>query len=132
MKDPVTGWFGVKQYSNKKAKTIAKLVETTCLVRYPWPVEITYDWGGEFLGHECKSSLTEQEYGIKKKPDSSGNPQANVTMEQVHQVLGNIVRTYNLQETYVDDAEPCMGILATEDFSVRSTYHRTKQKLWAN
>ena len=72
--------------------------------------------------------MTEQEYGIKTKPDSSGNPQANVTMERIHQLLGNIVRTYNLQETYVDDAEPCMGILATEDFSVRSTYHRTKQK----
>ena len=34
----------------------------------------------------------------------------------------------NLQETYVDDAETWMGILATEDFAVRSTYHRTKQK----
>ena len=40
------------------------------------------------------------------KPASSGNPQANSTIEQNHQVLGNIVRTYNKQKTYIDDANP--------------------------
>ena len=39
---------------------ISKLVETTRLVLYPWQVEITYDRGGEFLGHEFKSSLIEK------------------------------------------------------------------------
>ena len=33
---------------------IVNLVETMWLVRYPWPVEITYDQGGEFLGREFK------------------------------------------------------------------------------
>ena len=41
--------------------TIANLVETMWLVRYPWAVEITYDQGGEFLSHEFKNSLIEQE-----------------------------------------------------------------------
>ena len=41
--DPITGWFEVTQYSDKKAMTIANLVETMWLDRYPWPVEITYD-----------------------------------------------------------------------------------------
>ena len=40
---PVTGWFEVAQYSNKKVMTITSLVETTWLVRFLWPVEITYD-----------------------------------------------------------------------------------------
>ena len=40
---PITGWFEMKQYSDKKATIIKKLVETTWLVRYPWPVEITYN-----------------------------------------------------------------------------------------
>ena len=35
--EPATGWFEVMQYSNKKETTIANLVETTWLVRYPWP-----------------------------------------------------------------------------------------------
>ena len=68
-----------------------------------------------------------QEYGIKIKPASSGNLQAKSTIEIIHQVLGNIVRTYNLQEIYVDDADSWMGILAAAAFAVRSTYHRTKQ-----
>ena len=36
--DPVTWWFEVIQYNDKKAMTIATLVETTCLVQYPWPL----------------------------------------------------------------------------------------------
>ena len=43
MIDPVTWWFEVTQYRDKKAMTIVNLVEATWLVRYPWPVEITYD-----------------------------------------------------------------------------------------
>ena len=108
--------------------TIKKLIEMTWLVRYTWPVEITYDQGGEFLGHEFKIILMEQEYGIKTKPDSSGNTQANKTIKQIYQVLANLVHTYNLQETYVDDTNPCMGILSAAAFMVRSTYHRTEQK----
>ena len=49
-------------------------------------------------------------------------------MERIHQVLGNVVRTYNLQETYVYDADPWMGILSTADFAVQIMYHQTKQK----
>ena len=49
---PITRWLEVTQYSDKKAMTIANLVETKWLVRYPWPEEITYDQGGEFLGHK--------------------------------------------------------------------------------
>ena len=43
MIDPITRWFKVTQYCDKKAMTIANLVETTWLAWYPWPVEITYD-----------------------------------------------------------------------------------------
>ena len=32
MIDPITGWFGITQYKNKKATKIANLVETTWLV----------------------------------------------------------------------------------------------------
>ena len=56
MIDPVTRWFEVTQYSDKKSMTIANLVETSWLVWYPWPVEITYEQGVKFLGHEFKKS----------------------------------------------------------------------------
>ena len=38
MIDPVTGWFEITQYNDKKYMVIANLVETTWLVQYPWPV----------------------------------------------------------------------------------------------
>ena len=44
--DPVTGWFEVTQYSDKKEMTNASLVEITFLVWYRWLIEITYDLGG--------------------------------------------------------------------------------------
>ena len=44
--DPVTGQFEITQYNDKKAMTIANLAETKWSVKYPWPVEITYDQGG--------------------------------------------------------------------------------------
>ena len=91
-----------------------------------------YDRGGEFLGHRFKNSLIEQEYGIKTKPASSRNPQSNATIEIIHQVLGNLICTYNLHDTYVYDADPWMGILATAGFAVRATFLRTKQKFRAN
>ena len=55
--DPVNEWFVITQYRNKKTMTIANFVLNTWLVRYPWPVEIIYDRGGEFLGHDFKNSL---------------------------------------------------------------------------
>ena len=40
--NPVTGWFEITQYVDKKEITIANLAETTWLVRYLWPLEIMY------------------------------------------------------------------------------------------
>ena len=70
--------------------------------------------------------MIEQEYVIKTKPACSGNPQANAIIEIIHKVLGNLIRTFNLHDTYVDDAEPWMGILASAAFAVQSKYHWTK------
>ena len=43
MIDFVTGWFELTQNNDKKATKIANLVENMSLVRYSWPIEITYD-----------------------------------------------------------------------------------------
>ena len=60
MIDHVTGWFKITQYNDKNEITIAYLVETRCLTRYPWPTKITYDQGSEFIGHEFRKSLIEK------------------------------------------------------------------------
>ena len=43
MIDTVPGWFEVVRYDDKRAITIANLVETMWLSIYPRPIEITYD-----------------------------------------------------------------------------------------
>ena len=45
MINPVTGWFEVAQYNDKRATEIANLVESTWLSIYPIPMDITYDQG---------------------------------------------------------------------------------------
>ena len=71
--------------------------------------------------------MIEHEFGIKTKPSSFGNPQANAIIERIHQVLGNLIHSFNLHDTYVDDADPWMEFLAAAALSVRATYHQTKK-----
>ena len=81
MIDPATNWFEIAKYDNKKAATIADLVEQTWLARYPRPSIITYDKGKEFLGHAFKNSLISNMYGIKAKVSTKANPQSNAIIE---------------------------------------------------
>ena len=57
MINPVTVWFEITQYEDKIAISIENLFETTWLFIYPRPIEITYDQGKEFIGHEFRKSL---------------------------------------------------------------------------
>ena len=98
------------------------------LVRYPCPVDITHDYGGEFLGHKFKIILIKNEYDIKTNTDSPGNPKENAIIEILYQVIGNLAHTYNIQGTYIDADDQWMGILVTTAFTVCSTYHTTKGK----
>ena len=59
MVDPVARWFEITQYNNKRAISIAYLVGTMWLSRYPRPMEITYDQGSKFIVREFRKSLIE-------------------------------------------------------------------------
>ena len=50
-------------------------------------------------------------------------------MEIIHQVIGNLIPAYNKYETYVDGADPWMGILVASAFDISSMYHSTKGKI---
>ena len=62
MIDPVTGWFEITPYNDKRTISIRNLVETTWISIYSKPTEITYEQGSEFIGHEFRKSLIEMEY----------------------------------------------------------------------
>ena len=67
MIDPATGWFEICQYNDKRAITVANIVEQEWLSRYPWPTMITFDQGSEFISHEFQDMI-KNDYGIKAKP----------------------------------------------------------------
>ena len=123
---PVTRWFEVVRYDDKRAIPIANLVETAWLSIYPRPTKITYDQGKEFIGNEFRKPLIEKEYGITAKPSTSGNTIYNAILEQIHQVLGNLVRNFNIKQTYVDENDLWTGILAASAFEIFSTTNRQK------
>jgi transposase InsO family protein len=71
--------------------------------------------------------MIKEDYGVKAKPITVRNPQANAIIERVHQVIGNIIRTFELESTYLDETDPWKGILSATAFAVRSTFHTTLQ-----
>ena len=77
---PVTGWFKIRHYDNRRSRIFIKLVLTTWLTGYPKPMEITYDQVSEFIGHEFIKYLIEREYEITAKPSTLGNPTSNVIL----------------------------------------------------
>jgi Integrase zinc binding domain len=125
MIDPATGWFEMVQIPNKRADTIANIVEVTWLTRYPWPSQIVFDKGSEFMAEFTK--MVKKDYQIKIKGISTRNPQANAIIERVHQTLGNVIRTFQVHDAYLDEDDPWSGILAAAMFAIRATVHTTLQ-----
>ena len=50
-----------------------------------------------------------------------GNPTSNAILEQIHQVLGNLVQAFNIQQTYVDEHDPRTEILNAAAFEICSS-----------
>jgi hypothetical protein len=75
---------------DKSSDCIAKLVNKNWLCRYPQCCDLIYDNRSELKLHFeylCKS------YGIKHKPTMVKNPQVNAILERLHQVLGQMQHT---------------------------------------
>ena len=56
MINPATGWFKIASIENKRADTVANVLEQHWLSRYPWPTEVVMDRGTEFMA-EVKNML---------------------------------------------------------------------------
>ena len=125
MIDPATGWFEMAELTDKEAITVAEKVQQTWLTRYPKPTQITYDKGTEFMA--AFAEMIEDDYGITKRPITKRNPQANAIIERIHQTIGNLIRTFQVQEQEVPENDPWSGILAAVMFATRATFHTTLQ-----
>ena len=68
------------------------------------------------------------DYGIKRKVISTQNPQVNAIVKHAHQTLGNLIRSFQLQDKPYDDPDdPWGGILMAVAFALISMYHTALQ-----
>ena len=51
---------------------------------------------------------------------------SNAVLENIHQVLGKLVQTVNIFQTYGEENDPWAGILAASAFGIGSTTNRQK------
>jgi hypothetical protein len=76
--------------------------------------------------HLCNS------YGIKRKPTMVKNPQANAILERVHQVLGQMLCTSEIDmadSVFPDNLDVFLDNAA---WAICSTYHKELNSLTAN
>ena len=122
--DPATGWFEIAEIPDKTSARISQIFNNTWLSRYPRPRKVIFDNGNEFK----KDFLPLlRDFSIKPTPTTIKNPQANSILERVHQVLGNMLRTKDLQTHDFDDVDPWSDLLASVAWAICSTHHTTLQ-----
>ena len=95
---------------DKSSDRISRLVNKIWLCRYPRCRYLIYDSGSEFKLHFetlCDSC-------IQRKPTTIKNPKANAICERVHQILGTMMRTSEIETA--NSVEP-----ADIDTSIDST-----------
>jgi transposase InsO family protein len=124
--DPATGWFEIQQYDDKQSITVANIIEQEWFSRYPWPTQVTFDRESKFISQDFQKMIKEDS-AVKAKPITVRNPQANAIVERVHQVIGNIICTFELESNYLDDSDPWKGVLSATAFAVQSTFNTTLQ-----
>jgi hypothetical protein len=107
-------------YFDKSSAMISKLVNKTWFCRYPRCSAIIYDNGSEFKLHF--QSLCDT-YGLKRKPTTVKNPQANAILERLHQTLAAMMRTAELDMANSVEPSDIDDFLNNAAWAVRSTYH---------
>ena len=51
----------------------------------------------------------------------------NAIVERVHQIIGNIIRTFIIQQMNLDNENPWEGVISSTLFAIRSMVHTTTQ-----
>ncbi len=105
---------------DKSSEHISKLVNKTWLCRYQRCCHLIYDNGSEFIFHFeylCES------YCIKCMPTTVKNPWANGILERVHQELGQMLCTAELDMADSVTPNDADVFLDNAAWAIRSTNH---------
>eukprot|EP00957_Ditylum_brightwellii_P086469 6579109-Ditylum_brightwellii.AAC.1 len=52
------------------------------------------------------NEMTASDYGVKKKPIAARNPQTNSIIERIHQTIGNVIGSFEVYDTNIDEKDP--------------------------
>ena len=138
MIDPATSWFEIVELPlasvtvkrkdkeiteiviDKSSAQISRLFNKLWLSRYPRAKYVIFDNGSEFKLHFQELIRT---FSLEQKPTTVRNPQANAILERIHGVLGDMLRTSELEmaDTYHD--EDVDTFITNAAWAIRSTYH---------
>jgi hypothetical protein len=109
-----------ESYFDKSSAQISSLVYKTLFCRYPHYCYIINDNGCEYKLHFRSLCKT---YGIKCKPTSVKNPQANAILEHIHAVIANMLHTSELDIAETVKASDTDVFLLDAAWAIHSTYH---------
>eukprot|EP00970_Alexandrium_tamarense_P011207 scaffold2393_cov116-Alexandrium_tamarense.AAC.1 len=112
-----------KEPSEKFDKTsarISRLINQCWLSRYPRPRCVIYDNGSEFKLHFERLF---DDFGVKRKPTTIRNPQANAILERIHGDLGNMMRTASLDMAETVTEDTVEYFLTDASWAIRSSHH---------
>mgnify|MGYP000504053334 CR=1 FL=1 len=144
MIDPATSWFEMVELPmievekkhgktvktakifDKTSKQIASLVYQLWFSRYPRYRYVIYNNGSKFRLHFRNLIST---YGLRHKPTTIKNPQANAILERVHQVIGSMMRTAELgmQDTF--SHEDVARFLSDASQVICTTHHTVLNRI---
>ncbi|KAL7507542.1 hypothetical protein ACHAXN_004709, partial [Cyclotella atomus] len=102
------------------SSTVGSLFHQCWFCSFPRCRNIVYDNGSEFKLHFetlCDS------YGLKHKPTSIKNLQANAILERVHQVLMTMSRTAELDMADTVEPSDVADFLTNAAWAICPTYH---------
>jgi hypothetical protein len=110
---------------DKTSAQISNLVYKCWFSIHPCCQYLMYDNGSEFKLHFralCKT------YGVKPKPTSIKNPQANAILERIHTVFTNMLRTAKLDMAKSVNASDIHIFLADAAWAIVCSTHHTVLK----
>jgi transposase InsO family protein len=86
-----TGWPEFIATQSKTCQQVAILFDGAWFCRYSRPDRVVFDNGGEFIRGEFQELLAS--YGVKQVPTTIRKPRSNGVIEQVHLIMGDMLRT---------------------------------------
>ena len=122
--DPATGWFEMGHIPDDdfNSQRTSQLMNQLWFSRYPRPIKCTCDNGNEF---KKDFKIIVEDFGVKWRPTTVKNPQANAIIERIHGVINDMLRTHDLDNHTFDPVDPWGDIIVNIAWVLRSLTHST-------